>query len=311
MAKQFDVFLRRHLIECDILIQSLPYRDGISVTDRIIVDAVLQGCKLMRIAAAQSGIEVNAQIDRLIKTCLERLSLQTVMDASVDLKATSIAKPVNEPIVMDTKNLGTLETVLNRAEAGMVMAVNPLVTKIAKSLGQMNTGIVVGANVTDTLKKSILTLRADTTLDVEVQGELKKGLLDLDTEICMDATLASLCKRIGFDAVAGIEMAVTCLGTKLYHSLGRGYSGISVDAQVTGTKARKIETAETIVQIMADMSAVLIKLIYPEDVDVWIDAEVSESRLKRYRLMSDLGDTTLEDLGDMTLDDFYYIILAG
>ena len=43
MAKQFDVFLRRHLIECDILIQSLPYRDGISVTDRIIVDAVLQG----------------------------------------------------------------------------------------------------------------------------------------------------------------------------------------------------------------------------------------------------------------------------
>ena len=64
-------------------------------------------------------------------------------------------------------------------------------------------------------------------------------------------------------------------------------------------------------QIMADMSAVLIKLIYPEDVDVWIDAEVSESQLKRYRLMSDLGDTTLEDLGDMTLDDFYYIILAG
>ena len=311
MAKQFDVFLRRHLIECDILIQSLPYRDGISVTDRIIVDAVLQGCKLMRIAAAQSGIEVNAQIDRLIKTCLERLSLQTVMDASVDLKATNIAKPVNEPIVMDAKNLGTLETVLNRAEAGMVMAVNPLVTKIAKSLGQMNTGIVVGANVTDTLKKSILTLRADTTLDVEVQGELKIGLLDLDTEICMDATLASLCKRIGFDAVAGIEMAVTCLGTKLYHSLGRGYSGISVDAKVTGTKARKIETAETIVQIMADMSAVLIKLIYPEDVDVWIDAEVSESQLKRYRLMSDLGDTTLEDLGDMTLDDFYYIILAG
>ena len=311
MAKQFDVFLRRHLIECDILIQSLPYRDGISVTDRIIVDAVLQGCKLMRIAAAQSGIEVNAQIDRLIKTCLERLSLQTVMDASVDLKATNIAKPVNEPIVMDAKNLGTLETVLNRAEAGMVMAVNPLVTKIAKSLGQMNTGIVVGANVTDTLKKSILTLRADTTLDVEVQGELKKGLLDLDTEICMDATLASLCKRIGFDAVAGIEMAVTCLGTKLYHSLGRGYSGISDDAKVTGTKARKIETAETIVQIMADMSAVLIKLIYPEDVDVWIDAEVSESQLKRYRLMSDLGDTTLEDLGDMTLDDFYYIILAG
>lgn len=226
MAKHFDVFLRRHLVECDILIQSLPYRDGISVTDRMIIDAVLQGCKLMRIASVQSDLEITAQIDRLIKTCLERLNLPTAMDASVDLKATSITTPVNEPIVLDVKNLGTMETVLNRAETGIIMA-------------------------------------------------------------------------------------VTCLGTKLYHSLGRGYTGISVDAKVSGTKARKIETAESIIQIMADMSAILIKLIYPEDVNMWVDAEVAGSQLKRYRLMSDLGDMTLDDLGDMTLDDFYYIILAG
>lgn len=311
MAKHFDVFLRRHLIACDILIQSLPYRDGISVTDRMIIDAVLQGCKLMRIASAQSDLEITAQIDRLIKTCLERLNLPTVLDASVDLRATSITTPLNDPIELDAKNLRTLETVLNRAEADMVMAVNPLVTKIAKSLGQMQTGIVIGASVNDTLKRSILTLRSGTVVDAGVVRDVKTGFLDLSTEIKMDATLASLCKRIGFDAMAGIELAATCLGTKLYHSLGRGYSGITVNAKVSGTKAKKLETAESIIQIMADMSAVLIKLIYPEYVDMWLGAKVTDSRLKRYRLMSDLGDMTLDDLGDITLDDFYYIILAG
>lgn len=175
----------------------------------------------------------------------------------------------------------------------------------------MSIDIVIGADVQDTLKKSILTLRAGTVMDAGVERDVKTGFLDLDTEINMDATLASLCQRLGFDAVAGIEMAVTCLGTRLYHSLGRGYSGIAVDAKVSGTKATKIETAESIIQIMADASVVLTKLIYPEDVDMLLAAQVEESRLKRYRLMSDLDNMTLDDLGDMTLDDFYYIILAG
>lgn len=311
MAKHFDVFLHRHLTKCDILIQSLPYRDGVSITDRMIIDAVLQGCKLLRIASVQSDLEITAQIDRLIKTCLERLALPAVMDASVDLRAMSITTPINDPIELSAKNLGTLETVLNRAETSIVMAVDPLVTKIAKSLGCIHPGIVLDANVHDTLKRSILTLRSGVALDAGVRRDVKAGLLELNTEVEMDATLMSLCQRIGFDAIAGIELVVTCLGTKLYHSLGKGYSGITVNADVSETRARKLETAESIIRIMADISEILIKLIYPEDVDTWLNAEVTESQIKRYRLMSDLGNMTLDDLGDMTLDDFYYIILAG
>lgn len=42
MPKEFDIFLKRHVIECDLLVYSIPYRDGISVTDRLILDAALE-----------------------------------------------------------------------------------------------------------------------------------------------------------------------------------------------------------------------------------------------------------------------------
>lgn len=311
MAKDFDIFLHRHLTECDLIIQSIPFRDGITVTDRMILDACLQGCKLMRIAAVQSGMEITARLDRMIKTCYEKLGASFAMDASVDLKALGIMSLDNEPMELTAENLGTLSTLLNRAEAGMVMSVEPLVTKIAKSLGHTETPVILDANVTDTLKKSLLTLRSGMLLDAELGGDLKTGLLlDVNTELSMDATLTSLCKRIGFDAVTGIEMTAMILGTRLSHSLGRAISGITIDSKVTGTKARKLEAADGIIQIMADMVPILIKLIHPEENHLVVNADVSGSKLKRYRLLEEMDDLTLEEIDDMTLDELDYVILA-
>lgn len=311
MAKDFDIFLHRHLTECDLIIQSIPFRDGITVTNRMILDACLQGCKLMRIAAVQSNMELVARLDRMIKTCHEKLGLPTIMDASVELKSIGITHPTTEPIELSAENLGTLATVLNNAEAGMVMYAEPLVTKIAKSLGRMNTQIVLDSDIIGTLKKSVLTLRSGMYLDAGLNGDLKTGLLlDVDTNITMDATLDSLCKRIGFDAVAGIEMTAIILGTRLFHSLGRAISGITIDSKVTGTKAKKIEAAEGIIQLMVDMTPILIKLIYPEDSDIVLRVDIAGSKLKRYRLLSEMDELSLADFDDMTLDEADYVILA-
>lgn len=310
MAKDFDIFLHRHLTECDILIQSIPFRDGISITDRLILDAVLQGCKLMRVAAGQSNMELVARLDRMIKTCHERLGANTIMDASVALSAKSIMSPVNDPIELSAENLKTIVTMLNSAESDIVMSVEPLVTKISKSLGHMNTQIVSNADVVGDIKKSLLTLRSDTIWDSKLRGELKTGLLDVNTAISMDATISNLCSRIGFDAVAGIEMAAIILGTRLSNSLGRAISGITIDSKVTGTKARKFEAAIGVIQTMENMTAILIKLIYPEMSRILIDAGLSGSLIKRYRLLNEMDSLTLSSLGDMTLDELDYVILA-
>ena len=51
MSKEFDIFLKKHIIECDLLIYSIPYRDGISVTDRLILNAALESYSLYKLVA--------------------------------------------------------------------------------------------------------------------------------------------------------------------------------------------------------------------------------------------------------------------
>lgn len=311
MAKDFDIFLHRHLTECDLIIQSIPFRDGISVTDRMILDACLQGCKLFRIAAAQSDMKIVAKIDRMIKTCYEKMGMSTTIDASAEFKASGIISPIKDHIEISAENLGTLSTVLTKMETGMIMSIDPLVTRIAKSLGRMNSQIELGASVADTFKIGILDIRSDSILDVELLGDKKAGFLrDADVEMSVDVNLISLCKRIGFDAAVGVELAAMVLGTRLAHSLGRAISGITIGAKVTGTKARKMEAASGIIQFMADAAPILIKLIHPERSDLIIDADISGSMLKRYRLLSEMDNLTLNDFDDMTLNEVDYVILA-
>lgn len=63
MPKEFDIFLKRHVIECDLLVYSIPYRDGISVTDRLILDAALEAYSLYKFVAVQTGSVLTAHID--------------------------------------------------------------------------------------------------------------------------------------------------------------------------------------------------------------------------------------------------------
>lgn len=311
MAKEFDIFLHRHLTECDLVIQSIPFRDGISVTDRMILDASLQGCRMLRVAAAQSDMEISAKIDKTIKTCYEKLGTPTVMDASVDFKARGMMSLVNEPIEISAENLGTLSTVLAGMETEMIMHASPLVTMIEKSLGRISSQIELDANVADTFKRSLLTIDSDSILNAEVFGDKKAGFLyDTNNELLMDATLTSLCKRIGFDAVAGIELTAMVLGTMLAHSLGQASSGIAIDSEVTGTTAKKLEAASGIIQLMADATPILINLIHPTSSGFVSDADISGSILKRYRLLKETDDLTLSEFDDMMLNEVDYVIFA-
>ena len=69
MSKEFDIFLKKHIIECDLLIYSIPYRDGISVTDRLILNAALESYSLYKFVAVQTGSLLTAHIDEMIKLC--------------------------------------------------------------------------------------------------------------------------------------------------------------------------------------------------------------------------------------------------
>ena len=136
MAKEFDIYLRRRLTECDLLVYSIPYRDGISVTSRLVLETLLSGYILYKFAAAQTGTEMNAHINQMMKLCLEKLSLGTELSVSASFESQAKLYLENTPVVIDTPTIDTLEQVLNEMESKLVLAAEPLAIQAASSTGR-------------------------------------------------------------------------------------------------------------------------------------------------------------------------------
>ncbi len=307
MAKEFDIFLCDRLTECDLLIESIPYHDGISVTNRLILEAALRGCVLQKFAAVQMDSRLAVQLDHMIKLCLERLNLGTGVGASAAFEAHGTLYLENAPMVVSIENVKTLARAMIEAENGMYMAVEPLVTQVSTSTGRAALPLFAGAGVEGTVKHSLLSLRPALVPEAVLRQIHQVSYIQADAPAVLDAALQSLCYQLCFDASAAVEIAALVLGTEIRHSLGVWYSGTALGAKVTGTNAQKFIAVQALVSVMQEAEGTLVKVLYPQESVSIADAQDLNADLKRHRLLEELDNNTLEDMDDMTLEDLDYV----
>lgn len=87
MAKEFDIFLNKHLTECDVIVYAMPFREDLTVLERLILDCCVESYTLQKYVAVQSGLEVVSHIDEMLKTCYERLDESIETDVDIDFSA--------------------------------------------------------------------------------------------------------------------------------------------------------------------------------------------------------------------------------
>lgn len=309
MAKEFDIYLRNRLVECDLLVYSIPYRDGISAANRLILEAALNGYLLHMAVATQMGLEVASHIDKMIKLCLEKLSMGVGLGASVDFKAHSTLATEASPIIIDTPAINALERVFNEMDDGLVLAVQPLVTQISASTGRGDFPLLVDSDVTGTFKRSLLNLRNAAIPEATVKQFSQVDYLNADSPMVIDTTLQNLCYQLTFDASAAVEIVALVLGTEIRHSLGRWYNGLVLNSRVTGTEAQKFITAQSIVTILQEATATLKKVLHPEETSIFLSTPNLDVIKRRYRLLNEMDPDALSAYDNMLLDDVDYVVL--
>lgn len=310
MAKEFDIYLRNHLVECDLLIYSIPYREGISVTDRLILEAALNNYVLQKFAAVQMESELTSHIDKMIKLCLEKLSIGTSMNASAMIGAKSSLILENSPVVIDTSVEQSILQVMNEVNSGVVMTVKPLLTDISASSGRIDSRITVDAGVDGIQKRSLLNLKSFAVPGVSIQQIGQVDYIHADLPVEVGVSVHDLCYHLTFGASASFEISAIVLGTDIQHSLGTWYNGTSVGARLSGSSAQKFIAAQTIVSIMQTAVEKLIGILYPNDAVSVIGNTEIEISLKRYRVLSEVDDMDLADIDDMPLADLDFIWIA-
>ena len=63
--REFDVFIEKPLTEADVLIYSIPFRDGITASNRIILETMLDYYTLQKAVALKNNIALVSRIDEI------------------------------------------------------------------------------------------------------------------------------------------------------------------------------------------------------------------------------------------------------
>lgn len=111
MAKEFDIYLNKRLTECDIIVYSIPFRDGLTATNRMILESCLESYTLQKFIAVETGSELVSHIDKMIKTCNERLHMASTWGIDLEFQTHYVLNPV--PTVIEIAPNDDLQTLRN------------------------------------------------------------------------------------------------------------------------------------------------------------------------------------------------------
>lgn len=309
MPKEFDIYLNNRLTQCDIIVYSIPFRDGLTAANRIILESCLESYLLQKFVAAQTNSALVSHIDKMIKICIERLQWGSALNASAQFQTHYVLNPIPHITEISSgKNLETLRNMFASASNAVQLTVDTVNAMVAKSLGGGKSMFAADIKVKDVLKQSLLTTTNEMQIASTVKGMQVHKTTDAKAGIMPIAEITNLCYRFYSAAETTMQFAANVLGTEIHFSFGNANSDIVLDSTVSRTNAEKYEAVHDVLSLTVRTIEGLIQYLHTENAKTQI-AFNAEEILKRHRLLSEMDDNTLASYDDMTLNETDYIIL--
>lgn len=311
MAKEFDIFLNERLHQCDIIVYSIPYRDGLTVMERMILETCLESYTLHKFTAVQSGsIELVSHIDKMIKTCLERLNEGVEIGASAEFQVHYSSYPDTAALEINAEKLKLLGYAYMSVEDVLQITMAPIDAYVKKSFGRGQSGIEVVSNVGATFKRDLERAHSQLMLEAEALQTKKKVSEKWEPSLIVNAKPTDLFYRLCSTTVpSAIQIANSAVETEIRYSLGRCTFPIVLDNQVLGEQMAKYLTTESVIEIQSSAEGTLKQFFIPETNTLEIVPFDVEAIVKRHRLLYEMDADTLSTYDDMSLNDVDYVIL--
>ena len=309
MAKEFDIYLNNRLTECDILVYSIPYRDGLTAIHKLILESCIESYTLQKFVAVQTGSELVHHIDEMLKTCYERLNYATEFDVTATFQTHYSLYSDTAGIFVSADCVEALSNLFAKAESAMQLTAQPVMAYTGKSGGNAESSLVINTALEKDIKNSLLTVEPVVEIESSVLGTNKRSAISVSPGIDIACELTNLCYRFYNGAQAVIQMAADVLATELHYSLGEGISAIELSADIgDGDCSTKYEEFETAVIFVAEVVEAIRQFMHPELHSIAIGIVV-DPIMKRHRLLSEMDADNLSAYDDMLLEEIDYVII--
>lgn len=308
MAKEFDIYLNNRLTQCDIIVYSIPYRDGLTVMNRLILETCLESYTLQKFIAVQSGSMLVSHIDKMIKTCLERLNHGVVVGTSAEFQVHYSLRPQESALVLSEEQLKTTANVYASAESALQLSSSSVSAYVKRPFGRGQFGIEIKSSVESAFKRDLERASSQLELCAEAFKMKKRASEKVDAPIAIGTEMTDLLYRLYDTSTMAIEIAAQAVETEIHFSLGRGSFPIVLDNKVLGEQMTKFMAMKSAVEVLSSVTGSLIQFMISNPAALEIVSE-ADAIIKRHRLLQEMDSDTLSTYDDMSLNDVDYVII--
>lgn len=345
MAKEFDIYLRKRLHECDLIVTSLAYRDGLTITSRLLLESCIKEYTLQKTVAANTDIELVAHIDEMLETIyatLHQSNVGSLLNYLETRDGKALCTRDGEEIVtvykfpsfgvglkanahISGRKYGGTDgsgvelcitdelpaTLIQyfRGEVGIEFGQSDLTALVRKFTGYVNSNMELSQAIYQTLVYAFEQFESAMSMDAVVTGEQGTKYLDADSAMELVSNLKNLCYRYYNSGKTDVELAAIVIATELHYSLGKGFSNIVLGSDITKGVLYKIEAPQNAVELATNATGYVTQFVTFDEVAVQIVAN-AEMILKRHRLLYEMDENSLSSMDDMTLEELDYVIIA-
>lgn len=304
----FNMYLKGQTHELDIYVISLPYRDGITVTNRLLLTQSLKSIQTLKSAEAHTSIALNSNIAGTLQRVFETADNNIDLNAVVAFNVWYALHLDDAGIVPSNDDLTALIKMYADANSQISVGVAPLQAYTAVSLGGGETELTLSQELDGLSQQGFITCDSDLDIGVKDIETFKTSYAEVSTDIQPTAELENLLYRLTTAGSSAVELSAIVSNTELHYSFGNAFSSIALRAELAGTNVEKgISGGSGIaLGITITESAQSYADPKPETVVFGVSCEFI---LKRHRLLTDMDNNGLSTYDGMSLEDADYVIL--
>lgn len=306
--KEYDIFLKQRLTEGSIIVYSLPFRDGVSAVNRIILRAMLSYFSLQKKIAVANQSTLLAEIDDMLATVSEKIGDQVCLEADAALTTKYRNELEQTAMELDIPAFVLFAQSFFALESQIGIQVSQPIAYAKSSLGESESAMEIVARSLAEQKHVFDVIQNQTVFGADELTFRKHDFESGSSAIGIEQASPELLYRYTTGMEAAFAIVAGIGETEFHYSLGNGNSAISIDTSEPDTVAEKKLQIGDAIEMFYDLVVETISLFsVSNDTEILLALNVG---LKRYRLLSELDDKTLAEIDNMTLEELDFVVLA-
>lgn len=306
--KEYDIFLKQRLTECSIIVYSLPFRDGISAVNRVVLREMLSYCGLQKKIAVANRSTLLAEIDDMLAAVSEKICNQVCLAANAALTTKYRNKLEQAAMELDIPAFTLFVQSFFALESQIGLQVNQPIVYAKSSLGEAQSAMAIVAKSLAEQKQVFDAIQNQTVFGADELALRKHDFESGSSAIGIDQTSPELLYRYTTGMEAAFAIAARIGETEFHYSLGDGSNVIGIETSEPETIAEKKLQIGNTIEMFYELVVETISLFAVSNSAGLL--MTLNAGMKRYRLLSDLDDKTLAEIDDMTLEELDFVVLA-